>query len=132
MSELLKISKFKNQHRRSHGLKFSISKLHRVDEHLYSFDIYHPDCKYLSEITPISCYWNGKQWYDIQLLDAKGKEDYTAEDMDNGNVLGGDIRLRLSGEVQDVLFEYVPLKWETTVFLIVDLKNSSIWNKEDD
>ena len=132
MSELLKISKFKNQYRRSQGLKFRISKLRKIDEHLYSFYIYHPDCKYLSEITPIGCYWKGKHQYDIQLLDTKGMEDYTAEDMDNGNVLGGDIRLKLSGEVEDVLFKWVPLKWETTVFLIVDLKGNSIWNKEDD
>ena len=132
MSEPLKIRKYKHPHSRLHGLEFSISKLHKIDDHLYSFDIQHPDCKYLSEINPISCLWNGKHWYELELVDSKGREEYTAEDVLSGEVLGGHIKLSLSKTVNDVLLRCVPLKWETTVFLIVDLKDSSIWKDEYD
>lgn len=128
----IKISKFKDDTRVLHNLKFSISKLHKIDEHLYSFYIYHPSVKYAVFSSVWTTQRNGVPYHTIEVLDTCGKDDdeVTTEDYENGTVKEGQIKIKYYKPVHDILFKYVPLKWETIVFLIVEHDNFDIWEVE--
>ena len=122
----IKISKFKDDRFLPHGLKFSISKLHKIDEHLYSFQIDHPTVKYLT-FSEYSCRQaNGVDFQCIEMVD-DDRDFIEREDYITGKVKGGLIKIRYYKPVCGVIIHYIPLKYETMVFIIVDM-----WNKNND
>ena len=124
----IKISKFKDNTKLLNNLKFKISKLHKIDEHLYSFIIYHDSRKYVGFSDGLVC---GSHYY-IDILDSGEKciDEVTPEDYRNGTLKEGHVKIRIKKPVQDLLFYYVPLKWETQVFLIVEHEYFDIWEVE--
>ena len=122
----IKISKFKDDGFLPHGLRFSISKLHKIDEHLYSFQIKHPTKKYLT-FNEYSCRQaNGVDFQCIEMVD-DDRDFIEREDYITGKVKGGLIKIRYYKPVCGVIIHYIPLKYETLVFIIVDM-----WNKNND
>lgn len=124
----IKISKFKDNTKILNNLKFKISKLHKIDEHLYSFIIYHDSRKYVGFSDGLVC---GSHYY-IDILDSgeKGIDEVTPEDYHNGTLKEGHVKIKIKKPVHDLLFYYVPLKWETQVFLIVEHEDFDIWEVE--
>lgn len=122
----IKISKFKDDGFLPHGLKFSISKLHKIDKHLYSFKIKHPTKKYLT-FSEYSCRQaNGVPFQCIEMVD-DDSDFIEREDYITGKVKGGLIKIRYYKPVRDVIIHCISLKHETMVFIIVDM-----WNNEDE
>lgn len=122
----IKISKFKDDSFLPHGLRFSISKLHKIDEHLYSFQIKHPTKKYLT-FSEYSCRQaNGVHFQCIEMVD-DDRDFIEREDYITGKVKGGLIKIRYYSPVRGVIIHYIPLKHETMVFIMADM-----WDKNDD
>lgn len=130
----IKINKFKNSSSVLNNLKFDITKLHKIDEHLYSFCIYHPSAKYCVFSSSWTTQNNGVPYHVIEVLDTCGKDDddVTAEDFENGNVKEGSIKIKYYKPVDEIRFHFVPLKWETMVFILVDYENcNDLWWREE-
>jgi len=129
MSDIIQINKFKDPFFLPHGLNFSITKLNKIDEHLYSFYIKHPTCKYLDFTACSSRQKNGIHFTAIEMV-AFGDYDedkVTQDDYRSGKVKGGAVKIRYYNPVRDILLHYVPLKWETIVFIIAELNDFDIW-----
>ena len=121
----IKISKFKDNTKILNNLKFKISKLHKIDEHLYSFMIYHDSRKYVELCNGLVC----GSYYYIDILDCGGKtyDEVKEEDYHNGTLKEGHVKIRIKKPVHDLLFHYVPLKWETQVFILAELEDYNLW-----
>ena len=121
----IKINKFKDNTKLLNNLKFKISKLHKIDEHLYSFMIYHDSRKYVGLGDSLVC----GSYYYIDILDSGEKEpdEVTPEDYKSGNLKEGHVKIRIEKPVHDLLFHYVPLKWETQVFILAELEDYNLW-----
>ena len=129
MSELIKISRYHPERFLPHGLRFTLSKLRKIDNHLYSFCINHPDYKYLDIGFVFSMQFNRVPYLRLDMVEETG-EDVTREDYISGRVKGGCLKIRYYKPITDIVFKTVPLKWETQVFIISSL-DGDIWNDEE-
>jgi hypothetical protein len=125
----IKLSRYHPERYLPHGLRFKISKLHKIDDHLYSFNIYHPDCKYLDTDLVSSMQLNYVHYKQLELTE-ETYENPTQEDYISGKVKGGCIKIRYYEPVTDILLKIVPLKWETQVFIIPSI-GGDIWEYEE-
>ncbi len=132
MRDLIKLSRNRPPGYLPHGLRFTLSKLHKIDDHLYSFRIIHPDYKYLYFNLVSSMTRNHVHYTEIHLYDAMVKEEneITSQDFRDGIVKGGSIKLWYYRPIQDVILRIVNLKYEEQVLIIADI-GEDLWEYEE-
>lgn len=133
MAELITIAKYTPPHWRPKGLDFNISKLHRVDDHLFSFMVWHDYVKY-PHIDIVSGYdpSTKRNYYVVQIVDSGDRDYYelTEEDYNGGRVKGGAVKILYKPPIVDFLFHWEPLKWEEQFFMMVDYESRDLWTIE--
>lgn len=131
MRNPIQISRYRPDRYIPHGLRFKLSKLRKIDTHLYSFHIFHVDYKYLDYSLVCSTQLNGVRYTQIDLTEEVDPDrTITSDDYIKGAVKGGCIKVRYYKPIHDVLFKWIPLKYETQVLLIADI-GDDLWDYEE-
>ena len=133
MAELITIAKYRPPNWSPAPMNYSLSRLHRLDEHLYSFMIFHPDVEYpyirqTSAFDPDT----RKPFDSIEIIDP-GNKDYWElgpEDWEAGHVKGGAVKIRYRSPIVNIVYHQEDLKWETQMFLLIDHENGDLWEIE--
>ena len=111
------------------GLRIKLTKLHRIDDHLYSFRIIHPSVKYVDIGDALSWTKRKKSFLFLMLSDPGDKDldDVTSEDYISGAAKGAFINVNFGKDVTAVLAHYIALKYETQVYLMIEYKGENIF-----
>lgn len=133
MAELITIAKYRPPNWSPAPMNYSLSRLHRIDEHLYSFMIFHPDIKYPYIRQTGSFDPDTKKHFDLIEVIDPGDKDYwelRPEDWEAGHLKGGAVKIRYRSPIVNIVYHQEDLKWETQMFLLIDHENGDLWEIE--